>query len=227
MIPLIAILIFLLAYLYGCFSTARVVAKASRSLNVYKVGTGLPDTENIFMNISRSMGILVGALDATKAYFFLFAVEILLRLVDTSLPYFDISMLYSKKLLFFYGSGMLVGHCLPATNKLRGGRGILTYMGFTFFFVPIPTFVTAVIALVLVAKYKQSRFAQYVIVILPSILHQISYYIVPRIGALLPSPFSRFFVGSPLPSYFGIFLMGSAVFMGVLNIMVSKKLGEI
>ncbi|HHV36321.1 MAG TPA: hypothetical protein GXX77_00575 [Candidatus Cloacimonetes bacterium] len=214
MIVLIAILIFLLAYLYGCFSTARVIAKTFRSLNVYKVGTGLPDTENIYMNISKSMGILVGMLDATKAYFFLWLVELVLRLVDVNLPYFDMSKLYSKNLLLFYGSGMLVGHCLPATNKLRGGRGILTYMGFTFFFIPLPTFVTAIIALILAAKFKQSRFAQYLIVILPAFLHQVLYYLVPNIR-------------NSLPSYFGTILMGSAVFMGVLNVLVSKKLGEI
>lgn len=211
---LIAILIFLLAYLYGCFSTARVIAKTFRSLNVYKVGTGLPDTENIYMNISKSMGILVGMLDATKAYFFLWLVEIVLKAVDRNLAFFDIHALYGKNLLLFYGSGMLMGHCLPATSKLRGGRGILTYMGFTFFFIPLPTFVTAVIAWVLIAKFKQSRFAQYVIVILPAFLHQILYYLVPS-------------VRNSLPSYFGTILMGSAVFMGVLNFMVSKRLGEI
>ena len=71
MIYLIAAGIVVLAYLYGCFSTARIVAKGFRSLDIYKVGTGLADTENIYANISRPLGVLVGALDMAKAYLFM------------------------------------------------------------------------------------------------------------------------------------------------------------
>jgi glycerol-3-phosphate acyltransferase PlsY len=49
--------------MFGGFSTARILAKSVRSLNIYKVGTGLADTENIFQNVSRPMGILVGLID--------------------------------------------------------------------------------------------------------------------------------------------------------------------
>ena len=67
---LILILIIIAAYFYGCISSARVVAKTFRSLNIYKVGTGLADTENIFVNVSRPLGVLVGLLDILKAFFF-------------------------------------------------------------------------------------------------------------------------------------------------------------
>ncbi|MCD8481034.1 MAG: glycerol-3-phosphate acyltransferase [Candidatus Cloacimonetes bacterium] len=82
MIVAIAVLIFLLTYFYGGFSTARVIAKGFRSLNIYKVGTGLADSENIYTNISKPMGILVGALDVVKAYLYLELVHFVLMLLE-------------------------------------------------------------------------------------------------------------------------------------------------
>ncbi|MCB5286855.1 MAG: glycerol-3-phosphate acyltransferase, partial [Candidatus Cloacimonetes bacterium] len=130
MTALIAILLFILAYLYGGFSTAQVIAKSFRSLNVYKVGSGMADTENIYRNISRSMGLLVGAIDLSKAYLFLMVVEFILRLLDSAASFADFATLYSPTLMMVYGVGMLIGHCLPLTHNFRGGRGIFTYMGF-------------------------------------------------------------------------------------------------
>ena len=60
----IPILIILLSYLLGCYSTARVVAKSAKSLNIYRVGTGHPDSENIYSHVSRPLGLMVGAMDA-------------------------------------------------------------------------------------------------------------------------------------------------------------------
>ncbi|MFA7543503.1 MAG: glycerol-3-phosphate acyltransferase, partial [Candidatus Cloacimonadaceae bacterium] len=82
MIVIIAILIFILAYLYGSQATARLIAKGARSLNINKVGTGLADTENIYTNISKPLGILVGALDLVKAYVFLQVINFILVQVE-------------------------------------------------------------------------------------------------------------------------------------------------
>ncbi|NLM90192.1 MAG: glycerol-3-phosphate acyltransferase, partial [Candidatus Cloacimonetes bacterium] len=114
MIYLFVILIIIIAYLYGCFSTARIVAKSFRSLNVYKIGTGLADTENIYTNISKPLGTLVGAIDVAKAYLFLLVVEFLLGFIDIKvINYPDFTILYSENLMLIYGLSMLIGHCLP------------------------------------------------------------------------------------------------------------------
>ncbi|MDD2332072.1 MAG: glycerol-3-phosphate acyltransferase, partial [Candidatus Cloacimonetes bacterium] len=81
MLYIILIIIVVLAYFWGSASTARIVAKSVRSLNIYKVGSGLADTENIYTNVSKPLGILVGALDAAKSYAFLLAVETLFRIL--------------------------------------------------------------------------------------------------------------------------------------------------
>lgn len=210
----IAFLVMLLAYLYGCFSTARVVTKLSRSLNVYKVGTGLADTENIFSNISRPLGILVGALDAAKAYLFLLAAELALTLLaGTDLVPFA-AKLYAPHFMMMYGMAMLIGHCLPITHRFKGGRGLFTYSGFLAYLVFYPMLITMIIAWLLVILYKQIRFAQYMIVILPGIIAQIFYSFIPM--------FRR-----DLPPYFLAMMLGIALLMSILNYVVSKKMGEL
>lgn len=214
MIYLFAILIILLSYLYGCFSTARIITKSIRSLNVYKIGSGLADTENIYANISKPLGILVGALDVAKAYLFLLIIEMILRVIDRSGTFAGMSALYSPNVMLLYGLGMLFGHCLPLTNHFRGGRGIFTYMGFLAYFAFYPTLISAIIAWILVARFHQIRFAQYLIVILPVVLFQLFYAIIPV--------YRR-----ELPTHFVPIMLGIAIVMGVLNVIVSKKLGEI
>ncbi len=214
MIYPIIFLVIVAAYFYGCFSTAKMVAKTFRSLNIYKVGTGMADTENIYSHVSRSLGVLVGALDILKALLFLLVVEVLLRLLDASGTIAGSEVLYNKNIMLIYGLAMLVGHCLPATHKFRGGRGIFTYSGFLLFFAPEPMLVTMLVALILVLKYKQIRFAQYVIVILPVLLTHVFYTFVPM--------FRR-----ELPPYFVALIWGIAILMGALNFLVSKKMGEL
>jgi len=214
MIILAAVAIFLFAYFYGCFSTARIIAKSFRSLNLEKVGTGLADTENIYTNISKPMGFLVGALDLSKAYLLLLVVELVLRLLDASSSYLDLGILYSPNLMLGYGIGMLLGHCLPFKHHFRGGRGVFTYLGFFAYFALIPTIATAILALILVVRFRQIRFAQYTIVILPVLMFQFFFYIF---GWYQPD----------LPAYFNSILIVTAILMGVMNFMVSKRLGEL
>lgn len=211
---IIALVIIGLSYMYGCFSTARMVTKGVRSLNIYKVGTGMADTENIYTNISKPLGVLVGALDAAKAYLFLLVVEMLLRTLDKTGSISDLSLIYQRNIMLLYGLGMLFGHCLPLTNHFRGGRGIFTYMGLIAYFAFYPMLITGIIAWILVIRFHQIRFAQYLIVILPVVLFQIFYSIIPAFR-------------KELPPYFVPIMLGVALLMGILNIIVSKRLGEI
>ncbi len=203
----------IVSYFYGCFSTARIITKSFRSLNIYKIGTGLADTENIYTNISKPMGMVVGLLDASKAYLYLLVVEMILHLIEHTHVVGSVAQIYGKNMMLVYGMAMLIGHCLPWTNRFRGGRGIFTYMGLVFYFAPIPTIVTVVIAWILVVRFHQIRFAQYLIVIMPVLLMIILSNLIPE---LIPN----------MPRHFIPVMMGVAVLMGVLNVLVSKKLGE-
>ena len=160
-------LLAILSYSIGCWSTARLIAKTFRSLNIYKVGTGHPDTQNIFCNVDKSLGIFAGFVDFSKIYIYLFLLKVILGLMpNTRTLTTDVS-------LMSLGFLMLVGHCLPATHHFKGGRGVFTYMGCVMFFAPIPMLIAGLIALVVTLRFEQHRFVQYLVVMLPPFLNLI------------------------------------------------------
>ncbi len=194
----------IVSYLIGCFSTARLFAKSFRSLNIYKVGTGHPDTQNIFCNISKPLGILSGIVDFSKMFILLYLLYYLLTKFYPCIA--------TQTHLLILGFLMVIGHSFPLTNKFKGGRGIFTYLGyitFFFYFYTIwPMIGVAVLALLVIVFFKQIRFAQYMIVLLP--------------------PFISFFLkGIPNEPHFPAKMFISAILMGIINFFVSKRLGEI
>jgi len=194
----------IISYFIGCFSIARLIAKFFKSLNIYKVGTGHPDTQNIYQNVDKGLGIMVGIVDFGKIYIYL----AILKFLHNPLPIFaPITTLNHLLILGFF---IVVGHCLPITHHFKGGRGIFSYLGYiTFFFVnyfsPWPVLIVVVLAIIVVLGFKQYRFAQFMIVLLP--------------------PFINFFFegsGTTLAKFFI-----AALLMGIMNVFVSKRLGEI
>ena len=206
----IPILIILASYAIGCFSTARVVAKSAKSLNIYRVGTGHADSENIYCNVSRPLGLLVGAIDAGKIYLWLLFIRWLLTHafpVYADMP--QVVEFSHRNWMLVYGFMMIVGHTLPVTHKFKGGRGIFTYSGFVAYFALYPMAAVAALASFLLFRFHQVRFAQYMIVLLPPIVIHIC---------------NRFFhAGYPSITH----MLIAAILMGVLNFLVSKQKGEI
>ncbi|MBC8384995.1 MAG: glycerol-3-phosphate acyltransferase [Candidatus Cloacimonetes bacterium] len=171
-------------------------------MNIYKVGTGHPDTENIFSNVGKSLGIFAGAVDFGKMFISLFFLKIVLTKFYPCIS--------SQNHLLILGFLMIIGHCFPLTHKFKGGRGIFTYLGFTTFFFYTyftiwPMVAVAIMALVFVVVFKQIRFAQYMVVLLP--------------------PFISFFLKEGRQFPMKMFI--AAILMGIINFFVSKKLGEI
>lgn len=214
MIFIVMALIAVLAYVIGGFSTARIITKSVRSLNIYRIGTGLADTENIFVNVSKPLGILMGAIDAAKSYLFLSLVNLTLVFLNSVSGAIRLDLLYDPSIMMVYAIFMLIGHCLPFISHFRGGRGIFTYLGVAAYFSLMPTIFTGILAGILVLAWKQIRFAQYLIVIFPVLLTS------------LLTPFLPF-LNQELPRYYTPLGMGMMITMGVLNFLVSKKLGEI
>ncbi|MCF7859307.1 MAG: glycerol-3-phosphate acyltransferase [Candidatus Cloacimonetes bacterium] len=203
MISVIAItILIIISYLLGCFSTAKLLAKSYKSLNVYKVGSGLPDTQNIYNNVGKTLGIFTGIVDFGKMYFYI----VLLHFVLNYPPLIHlIGDIGSRNYLFIISFFMVIGHCLPITHRFRGGRGLFTYIGFVLYFAPCPMLIIILLAIILVVAFKQIRFAQYMIVLLP--------------------PLINFFFEDDVTFLAQMFIV--ALLMGIINFVVSKKLGEI
>lgn len=190
------------SYLLGCFSTAKLICKSYKSINIYKVGSGHPDTLNIFSNIGKSLGVFTGILDFGKVFFYLFFLNYVLGLA--AVQNFLGANIGTQNHLLVLGFLMVVGHCLPVTHRFRGGRGLFTYIGFVAFFTFWPMLIIAFLAMLIVIFFDQIRFAQYMIVLLP--------------------PFVAFFFVDK--SFVGKMFI-AAILMGIINFIVSKKLGEI
>ncbi|MDD4156047.1 MAG: glycerol-3-phosphate acyltransferase [Endomicrobiaceae bacterium] len=195
---IIYVLISIASYGIGCFSTARVLAKSFKYLNIYKVGTGFADTENIYSNISKPLGIVAAILDSGKMFLYL-------SIIKFFFIYAGYEELSLQIPLFIFGFFMIGGHCLPVTHKFRGGRGIFTYIGLMMFFAFQPMIYVLLIAIVIIMLFKQIRFAQFFIVLFPPILSV--FWIESR--QLLTLMFITAFL------------------MGVLNLIVARRLGEI
>jgi glycerol-3-phosphate acyltransferase PlsY len=196
---LIYILLLILSYAIGCWSTARLIAKTFRSLNIYRVGTGHPDTQNIYCNVDKSLGIFAGFLDFSKIYIYLFILKIVLNLMPNT------THLTSDISLLALGFMMLLGHCLPVTHKFRGGRGVFTYMGLVMFLAPLPMLISGFLALIITWRFEQHRFVQYLVVIMPAFLN----LIFEEEGAFI----SMMFV--------------LVILMAIINVFVSRRRGEI
>jgi len=194
---LIFLLLAILSYGLGCFSSARIIAKSFKSLNIYKVGSGHPDTENIYENVSKPLGIVVGLVDSSKIYLYLLLMKYLLSNFSP--------VLYTQNYMLLLGFSMLLGHCLPITNHFKGGRGVMTYIGFIAFFALYPLAIAATTGLLIIIIFNQMRFAKYMIVLLP--------------------PFISFFFYDD--RNFIAKLLLAAVAMGIVNFIVSKRLGEL
>jgi len=192
-----------ISYCLGCLSTAKLITKSYKSINIYKIGTGHPDTLNIYNNINKSLGIFAGIIDFGKVFFYLVLLKYLLCLPEIQL--WIGADLSTENHLLILGFMMVVGHCLPVSHSFHGGRGFFTYIGFVTFFAPWPMIIVAALALLIVLRFHQIRFAQYMIVFLP--------------------PFLNFFF-TDHKSFVGKMFIAAAL-MAIINFIVSKKKGEI
>lgn len=147
------IILIVIAYILGSFSFGRLFAKWGRKINIYKVGDGTPDASNIYNNISKFWGILVGVLDFARAYLIIYLADILFW-EDESVP------------LLLIGMAVVIGSCFPFMYGFRGGRGVLAYAGLLFYFVPLPALIVSIILLIIFILAHQIRFIQYMTVIL-------------------------------------------------------------
>lgn len=193
----------ILAYVFGLFSTARVLAKTFKYLNITKVGSGHADTKNIYSNVSKTMGIVVGIVDIAKIYLFLYLIKYLLTNI------IDRPDLVADNLLFIYGFFLILGHCFPFYNKFRGGRGIFTFAGYLGFFAPATMLIVGAISAIIALGYAQYRAAKYFLVG------------APVIASLIISTITKVQTGLTTKIFFASFLMV------IVNFIVSRKRNEI
>lgn len=112
------LIVFLIGYLIGCFSTADTVARI-RHINIRKEGTGNPGASNVTFVLGWKMGLIVGATDIFKGILATF-----ITMMVTGNPVLGV----------YAGCGCILGHMFPFYLKFHGGKGFATLVGVFFGF---------------------------------------------------------------------------------------------
>ena len=107
---LIGVLIFVVAYGFGTFPSAAIVA-GKKNLDITKVGSGNPGASNVIRNLGWKTGLAVFLMDMAKA-----ALAVGLAWGVTGDRHDPLSYLS----LF----AAILGHSYPITRKFKGGKGV-------------------------------------------------------------------------------------------------------
>jgi len=112
------------AYLIGSIPFGFLIAKA-HGINIRKVGSGNIGSTNITRAMGWGWGMLVGILDAVKAYLPAWVAQ---HLTSNNWQMLIISIL------------PVIGHIFPIWLGFKGGKGVATTFGLLAFYLGMPTF---------------------------------------------------------------------------------------
>jgi glycerol-3-phosphate acyltransferase PlsY len=124
---LIGVLIFVVAYGFGTFPSAAIVA-GKKNLDITKVGSGNPGASNVIRNLGWKVGLAVFLMDMAKA-----ALAVGLAWGVTGDRHDALSYLS----LF----AAILGHSYPITRKFKGGKGVACGGGGMFVLFPLTSLI--------------------------------------------------------------------------------------
>jgi glycerol-3-phosphate acyltransferase PlsY len=124
---LIGVLIFVVAYGFGTFPSAAIVAR-KKNLDITKVGSGNPGASNVIRNLGWKVGLAVLLMDMAKA-----ALAVGLAWGVTGDRHDPLSYLS----LF----AAILGHSYPITRKFKGGKGVACGGGGMFVLFPLTSLI--------------------------------------------------------------------------------------
>lgn len=116
---MIRLICLLIGYIFGAFQTAFFYGKL-HGIDIREHGSGNAGTTNTLRVLGTKAGLIVFAGDLLKALISIFGVKFLI------MPnYPELGIL----LLFYTGTGCILGHNFPFYLKFKGGKGIATTGG--------------------------------------------------------------------------------------------------
>lgn len=127
---LFGVLALVIGYLIGAFPSAYIVTRLFAGKDIRKVGTGRTGvgnagTRNVFFNIGKIPGVIVGILDIGKGAAAIFVAESVLNRPGLTPDQ------QHTAVLFLLGAGLtaVAGHIWPVYIKFKGGGGLATSLG--------------------------------------------------------------------------------------------------
>lgn len=109
----------IIAYLIGNFSSARLIAKCKHD-DITKYGSGNPGTLNTWRAFGFWAGVLTFVLDMLKGLIPTLAAYFIFKYVNGCTP--EIAVYVS-------GFSVVLGHIFPVLYNFKGGKGIATSIG--------------------------------------------------------------------------------------------------
>lgn len=146
----------IVSYLIGNFSSARVIAKLKHD-DITKYGSGNPGTLNIWRVFGFWAGVLTFVLDMLKG------------LLPTLIAYFGFKYVNgcsSEIAVYVAGFCVVLGHIFPVLYGFKGGKGIATSIGIYLvinWWVSLIAFVVMIVGMLFV-KYASIFTIGYVVV---------------------------------------------------------------
>ena len=108
-------LIIIISYLFGSIPFGLILTKIFIGKDIRKIGSGNIGATNVLRSGNKLIGYLTLALDILKAV----------------VPILFVNFYYNDQ-LYLASLSVFIGHVFPVWLKLRGGKGVATYVGILF-----------------------------------------------------------------------------------------------
>jgi glycerol-3-phosphate acyltransferase PlsY len=133
-----------IAYLLGSIPTAYLITRFGYGKDIRKLGGGNVGTHNVYENVGKLPGIIVGIIDVGKG---VAAVYIALAFIASPDLYYWV---------FAAALAAVIGHIWPVFLKFRGGNGIATSIGILFVLMTREAMIAVAIALLLLVVSRNT-----------------------------------------------------------------------
>lgn len=132
------LLIMLISYSIGNFSTSYILGKLIKKTDIRTKGSGNAGATNALRVFGKKIAIVTFLLDALKGVIAVIIGQMILG--------------YTGGLIA--GVFAVIGHDFPIVLKFKGGKGIATTIGAATFINPIPAIIAIIIGLIIIIKTK-------------------------------------------------------------------------
>jgi glycerol-3-phosphate acyltransferase PlsY len=148
-------LIIILGYLLGSIPTAYIAGHILKGNDIRRMGDENMGAANVFRELSRKAGIVVGIIDAGKG-----ALAVLIAQA-ADMP---------QTVVMVTGAASVIGHNWPVFIGFRGGRGVSTTIGVLLVMVTQPMLILALpTLLILIVKRNVTPAMAFLFILLPFI----------------------------------------------------------
>mgnify|MGYP006277689853 CR=1 FL=1 len=132
------LLVAIIAYLIGNFSTSYILGKHLKNVDIRTKGSGNAGATNALRVLGKKIALLTFLIDAFKG---------ILAVIIGQLIIQDTGGLIA-------GIFVVIGHNWPFILKFKGGKGIATTIGAATFINPLPAIIAIILGILIIIKTK-------------------------------------------------------------------------